>query len=613
MYDQLMNSRFNTSTDLQKLRGLSFSTYNVRSLIRKFDDIKLLLLRSELNVLSLCETWLNSSISDEEIAIPGYSTHRLDRGLGNSKLGGGGLIVYTKHGHHYQHMTEWNVGNDDIEITWVKLSLKLTRPTYIANVYRPPNGNVENFLQVLESKYLDIQAEGVADVLIMGDTNINTLKRGDTNAMKYRNMIKRLRLTQLYNAPSRVTNTTKSCIDHILTNHKEFYRNCNAMDPGLSDHQLIFVSRKKAQHKRTIKHIKCRNFRHFDALKFQADVECIDWSSIYECTDVNVCAHLFRLYLIDICDKHAPYRLLKLREFAPPWLNTSYLDAVDSREHWSKKFRKTPTEYHLFKKLEAINFAKTLKVELQKSYFEEKVQNNWGDSKNLWKSIKEFWPNKPKHSNINKINEYTDNKDIADALNDHFASVGPKLAGMIESNCPHSEYMNIYPPIFDLKEVDLKTIAEAIRDLKPSTSCGIDGLTSRLLKQAGPTIIKPLHYIINLSISSGVFPDSWKTGCITPLYKEGDASDPNNYRPISILPCLGKLCERIIHTQLYQYFADNNLLTENQSGFRKGHSTGTCLIDFLGNIYSNIDKGVLCGVLFLDLKKAFYSSRFNSI
>ncbi len=250
--------------------------------------------------------------------------------------------------------------------------------------------------------------------------------------------------------------------------------------------------------------------------------------------------------------------------------------------------------------MEAIQNAKTLKRDLQKSYFEDKIQNNWGDSKNLWKSIKEFWPNNSKHNSINRINDHTDKAGMADALNEHFANVGPKLAGQILTSTLHTEFMNVHPPIFDLKEVELKTIAEAIRDLRPSTSCGVDGLTARLLKQSGPAIIKPLHYIINLSISTGVFPDSWKIGCITPLYKEGDASDPSNYRPISILPCLGKVCERIIHTQLYQYFVENNLLTENQSGFRKGHSTGTCLVDFLGNIYSNIDKGGLCGVLFLD-------------
>ena len=141
--------------------------------------------------------------------------------------------------------------------------------------------------------------------------------------------------------------------------------------------------------------------------------------------------------------------------------------------------------------------------------------------------------------------------------------------------------------------------------MKSSNSCGVDGLTMKPIKFAGPSIHKALLHVINMSISSGIFPNIGKTGCITPLYKGGDATDPANYRLISILPCLGKLLERIMHTQLYEYITDNGILAHEQSGFRKGHSTGTCLIDFLKNIYLNIDRNMYCGVLFLDLKKAF--------
>ena len=121
---------------------------------------------------------------------------------------------------------------------------------------------------------------------------------------------------------------------------------------------------------------------------FNQTLKKIDWESLYTCGDVNVCAHLFRMQLIEVCDKHAPYRLLKLQEHAPPWLNTSYLDAADNREHWSRKCNKNPNEIHLQKKFESIDFAKNL----QKSYFEEQIQNSMGDSKQLWKSINEFWP-----------------------------------------------------------------------------------------------------------------------------------------------------------------------------------------------------------------------------
>ncbi len=82
---------------------------------------------------------------------------------------------------------------------------------------------------------------------------------------------------------------------------------------------------------------------------------------------------------------------------------------------------------------------------------------------------------------------------------------------------------------------------------------------------------------------------------------------PNNYRPISLLSLASKMLERIIHNQLYAYLRGNDYFSQNQSGFRKGHSTSSCPLDFLDGIFNDVDAGAACGVLFLDLRKAFDS------
>ena len=105
------------------------------------------------------------------------------------------------------------------------------------------------------------------------------------------------------------------------------------------------------------KSIQCRDYCNLDALKYQHDLNAIDWSTILEIDDANVAASTFQQMLLSICNKHAPYRSLKLREFVPSWLNTEYLSAVDAREHWCKKFNKIPTPENLAKKLYAIKFA----------------------------------------------------------------------------------------------------------------------------------------------------------------------------------------------------------------------------------------------------------------
>ena len=141
--------------------------------------------------------------------------------------------------------------------------------------------------------------------------------------------------------------------------------------------------------------------------------------------------------------------------------------------------------------------------------------------------------------------------------------------------------------------------------MSSTPSSGFDGITSVHIKSGKHELLPIIEYIFNLSIDNKQFPNTWKVAKITPLFKAGDVSLPTNYRPIAILPTLGKLLERLVHDQLYNHLAVNNLLSKCQSGFRRGHSTGTCIVDFLHTIYMEADGGGASGVLFLDLSKAF--------
>ena len=133
----------------------------------------------------------------------------------------------------------------------------------------------------------------------------------------------------------------------------------------------------------------------------------------------------------------------------------------------------------------------------------------------------------------------------------------------------------------------------------------MDGLSARLLKAAAPAISPSLTNIINQSLSTGVFPEKWKTARVAPLHKAGDKSDKGNYRPISILCVVSKIIERHVHESLYKYFTENGLLYIAQSGFRAFHSCETALIKLVDKWTENIENGLLNGIVFLDLRKAF--------
>ena len=102
-------------------------------------------------------------------------------------------------------------------------------------------------------------------------------------------------------------------------------------------------------------------------------------------------------------------------------------------------------------------------------------------------------------------------------------------------------------------------------------------------------------------------PSELKNAKITPLYKKGMSTDMDNYRPISVLPVVSKVLERVVHHQLHSFLSEHKLLSPFQCGFRRNHSTEFAAIAFSDYIRRGIDLGLLTGSVFIDLRKAFDS------
>ncbi len=141
--------------------------------------------------------------------------------------------------------------------------------------------------------------------------------------------------------------------------------------------------------------------------------------------------------------------------------------------------------------------------------------------------------------------------------------------------------------------------------MAPSKASGPDTISPRMLREAANELSQPLSNIFNQLVSTGQFPQTWKIANVTPIYKKSNPADPTNYRPISLLSCLGKIMERCIHKHLYNYLITNNLLTEYQSGFRRGDSTTNQLVYIYNDICKALDDGKEIRVVFCDISKAF--------
>ena len=140
-----------------------------------------------------------------------------------------------------------------------------------------------------------------------------------------------------------------------------------------------------------------------------------------------------------------------------------------------------------------------------------------------------------------------------------------------------------------------------------SKATGLDFISARLFRESAGLIAGSLCSIFNFSINSDAFLQEWKCAKVITLFIliQGDHSDLNNYRPISIIAVVAKVFARIIYDQIYDYLIVNNIITGHQSGFRSLHSTVTALLEATDNGACNIERGIVNAVIFPDLKKAF--------
>ena len=126
-----------------------------------------------------------------------------------------------------------------------------------------------------------------------------------------------------------------------------------------------------------------------------------------------------------------------------------------------------------------------------------------------------------------------------------------------------------------------------------------------MLTLAHDELAIPITHLINESIKCGIVPDIFKISCVTPIHKSGDTTDPSNYRPISVLPALNKVLERVVYDQLLNFLDKHHIINSYQFGFRKCHSTEQAILETVDTIRKSIDNNeYTCGI-FLDFKKAF--------
>ena len=416
-------------------------------------------------------------------------------------------------------------------------------------------------------------------------------------------------LKQLIEEPTRETLSSSTLIDHIATSSPSNIVESGVLQISMSDHFMVFCIRKSnSSLQKEHKMIKSRMMKNFNEQAFLGDVAAISWEQeIGNSDDVNVLANNWSNLFTRIIEKHAPIRQMRVSKKYCPWINEDLKKLMRSRDKLKKAANKTKSEILMNSYKHVRNQVNSLNVQ-----FSNKIISQEGNMKETWRTLNQILNKRSKSTNIVCIKDQDKElgkKEIAESMNQFFCSVGKDLASEID-DAPNPLLSGDYTIHFQEKRFEFRAIQDqelrdAVGKLKNSKSFGNDNISSFFLKLALPFVAKSLLKIFNTSLETSKFPDTWKTARVAPIFKDGDKSIRSNYRPISVLPVVSRLFEKLVFNQLYKYLDSNRLLSNGQSGFRLLFSTLTCLLKTTDEWYDGFDNGYMIGSVFIDLRKAF--------
>ena len=594
---------------------MSFVNFNIVTVPGNIDELRCFIHDNPIDILTLNETRLDSKIPNDEINIDGYNVIRKDR-----NRQGGGVAMYVNQNAGFSYKLRDDLMSPDLEMISIEVTRQKTKPFVVITWYRPPSSKIElfDYIQAILGK---VECEN-KEVFLMGDVNCDLFANVFTCYTNKMNEISdSFHLKQVITEATRVTEKGESLIDHIYTTCPDKICKSGVIHTGMSDHCFVYViigKEKNIFKQNYYKYSINRNYKKLDENSFISDMRKVNWSEITCHDNIDDAVNDFENKFLKVANIHAPMRRKRVRKQISPWLTDEIVKAMRERDKLKKEASKSNSPQSWMEYRKHKNKVNGMIKTSKKSFINNEI--NTKDSKKIWKGLRYIVPGKAKSSKISSImtetGEKTDPKEIANCLNDYFATIGPNLAKDIpdvNTTCSSQFDQNHHQggDKFNFSLITEEYVFDQLCSLSNNKATGTDDISSKLLKLSAKEIVAPLTYLINLSLSSGTFPKSWKNARICPIYKGGKNSEPCNYRPISILPILSKIVERAVFDQMYPHLNSNNMLHENQSGFRPCFSTSSALLNVTEDWLNAIDKGCYVGIVMLDLKKAFDTVNHN--
>ena len=317
----------------------------------------------------------------------------------------------------------------------------------------------------------------------------------------------------------------------------------------------------------------------------------------------------FNTLLGECIERHAPLKRMKVTRPPAPWMNSDQIRKLQAeRDKLGREAHEKNTDdsWNAFR--EVRNKIKSIINKSKRSFVTNALSSK--RPKEVWRIIHRILHPSPKplQADPDRLNEFfikTNERTLGTKPNER--------SDLIELVHSFSEKPLPFRFSFKLRCVTIQDVDQEISKLRSDTSTGMDQIPVKFVKLAKDYISGPITHIINRCIVTSSFPKLWKLASISPIPKVNEPRCDADYRPVSILPTLSKVFERLVLRQLIEYINEEALLGPTISGFRKGHSTTSVLLGIRDALIRASSRGELTLMVCADYSKAFDTVQFKSV
>ena len=597
--------------------SLKLIHHNARSLmtIGRIDDYETLLkiLKNPFDILVFTETWLTPD-KESQCCFKGFRPiHKMRPVNEEFKLRGGGISIFIKNNLQFTRRTDLDTMLPYIECLFIEI-IHNNQKYIIGGIYRDPNTNGNLFIEKLNSIIEPLKSSH--KIILLGDYNIDLHKNDNLKKKIEICLQSNYLIPTILNATrvaSKITNNqeviTKTLIDNIMINYNMKYQS-GIIETSITDHYSIYLI--VPEFKKTINEPNTFQYRlnnYNCQRKFNFYLKHFGINDVLNNQIAESAFEQFYKIFQDSYDKSFPIKTktITIKNIQKPWVTETLISKIKRRDNLNKLANKKKIVRTVY-----TEFRNNLTTELRQAktnYYENQFEMNENNTKKTWEVINSVIKSKKEYPKV-KLTDEEDNyiveTEIPNKFINYFTNIASKLSSEIQPTQHNaSSYLpNRIDHTLILTPICPNEVISVIDDLKDNGN-KVNTIATSVLVESKHIIAPIICHLIDLFVQQGYFPENLKLGCITPIYKNGNKTKVNNYRPVCSLSPISKIIEKVINNRMVDFLDDHEILSKTQFGFRKNMGTETALMHYIDHIQNELNNKKHAISIFMDLSKAF--------